>query len=124
MREQVNEFWERVTPLIKRKYPSIKEFCEKAGLNHLTFYNDKSRRFYPPIDNLKKMAEVLDVSIDYLVFGEAKNIKFDKETLIFVKKYQNARKPIKNIIGKILDGTTEKNSIENPNSSKIPNSTI
>ena len=69
-RERIKGFWERVTPLIRIKYPTIKAFCEDADLNLQTFYNDRARLYYPPMDNIRRMAEKLDVSLDYLVFGQ------------------------------------------------------
>ena len=102
MRERIEDFWERVTPLIKLKYPSIKDFCEDAGLNVQTFYNDRTRNYYPPMDNIKRMADKLDVPLDYLVFGETEGTGYSEETVLFIQKYRNANKPVRDIVDKIL----------------------
>lgn len=106
-RERIKGFWERVTPLIRIKYPTIKAFCEDADLNLQTFYNDRARLYYPPMDNIRRMAEKLDVSLDYLVFGDSKGTGFDEQTLSFIRKYNSATKPMKAVIDKILDDAVD-----------------
>lgn len=106
-RERIKGFWERVTPLIRMKYPTIKAFCEEADLNLQTFYNDRARLYYPPMDNIRKMADTLDVSLDYLVFGDSKGTGYDEETINFIQKYNSATKPIKVIIDKILSDAVD-----------------
>lgn len=62
--------FERIKEISKRKGMSLQTLAEKAGLGENSIYKWKTST--PKTDALVKVAEVLDVSIDYLLGQENK----------------------------------------------------
>lgn len=62
--------FERIKEASKRKGMSLQTLAEKAGLGINSIYKWKTRT--PKTDALVKVAEILDVSIDYLLGQENK----------------------------------------------------
>lgn len=60
--------FERIKEISKRKGMSLQTLAEKAGLGENSIYKWKTST--PKTDALVKVAEVLDVSIDYLLGQE------------------------------------------------------
>lgn len=79
----------RVLELLEEREISIKEFCEKANLRKNAIYDLDHN--YPNLANAIKMADALQVSLDYLVentdeevFVKAKHTNFN-----FYEKVEN-----------------------------------
>lgn len=58
-------FYERLLIEIEHKGMKPSEFSNKVGFSRTSFY--KFKKAYPTLENLIKIAEFLDVSIDYLL---------------------------------------------------------
>lgn len=103
MRKRTAEgFWSRLVPTIRQHYPSCKEFCRQNGINYQTFFNYKKDRFFPPMDVIRVMAEALDVSLDYLVYGRALGLGLDDCTLKVLEGYRDSNKTVRAVVESIL----------------------
>ena len=60
-----NEVAKRIKEIAKIQNSSIKEILTKAGLSQNTLSNMKTSM--PKVDNIAKIADYLDVSVDYLL---------------------------------------------------------
>lgn len=65
---------ERVLELIEARGMTIYDFCTKSGISESTMRRkiQQNADGLPTGETLKRMAETLDTSIDYLVYGERK----------------------------------------------------
>lgn len=63
--------FERIKKLAKMRGYSLTKLNDKAGLGTNSIYHWKTKT--PSTDNLKKVADVLDVSVDYLL-GDASDL--------------------------------------------------
>lgn len=82
-----------ITDILNDKNISISEFCNIAKINKNAIYELDNR--YPTLTNALKIADTLDVSLDYLLgisFDE--NINYDKDYKI--NFYENLDKFLKN----------------------------
>ncbi len=59
-----------LTDLLKEKRISIKELATACNISAKTLYEWKSNRTPRNLNDVKKVAEVLGVSLHYLIFGE------------------------------------------------------
>ena len=98
-KEQLNSgFWERFCTECQRQKISPSEMANKIGINMLAM-EKWSEGVLPRLDNLTNIAKVLNVSLDYLIFGETKSapkptVKKEKDPYQFVKSeefYQRMR---------------------------------
>jgi len=63
------EFYERVKRLAKTKSHSLQEFIISVGLNHDTYYSQKTAGNLPRLEDALQIAQALGTSIEYLVMG-------------------------------------------------------
>jgi transcriptional regulator with XRE-family HTH domain len=70
----------KITMLRKQKGLSQTDLAEKINCSRATLINYEGNKNTPSIEIAVKMAEVFDVSLDFLI-GEGSNSKFDKKTL-------------------------------------------
>lgn len=63
------DFWGRVEELQKRKGITLREACEKAGLNYGTAINQKSNATLPNLVSGVLLARQFDTSVEWLLFG-------------------------------------------------------
>lgn len=59
------DFYDRLLIEIERKGMKPSEFSEKVGFSRTSLY--KFKKAYPSLENLIKISEFLDVSVDYLL---------------------------------------------------------
>lgn len=83
---------ERIKKIAITRNISLKEVLEKAGLNKNTLTNFKTSM--PKADNLAKIADVLDCSVDYLLGREQKKeapspIDMDKRKARLIEIYDS-----------------------------------
>ena len=88
--------------MIKLRYRSVMEFCEKGGIKLQTLYNDRYYKRYPSVENLMKMAKALGVSIDYLLLETPMMRPITEEEAAFIQMFNDAEDSTKEIVGKIL----------------------
>ncbi|MDE5756205.1 MAG: helix-turn-helix domain-containing protein [Clostridia bacterium] len=67
-------FGERLYQLRKQKYISQEELADTLNLSRQSISKWELDQTYPDIDNLVRLAEYFEVSVDYLVTGEDKEI--------------------------------------------------
>ena len=66
----IEDFWERVKKLCKFMSVSQKDFALGMGLKSHTIQNQINHNIHPRLDQLIKMAEYLNISLDYLITGK------------------------------------------------------
>ena len=62
-------FWDRVLDLLERQDIPRKEFAAQIGISYSSIHNGVALGSVPSADIALKIAERLDVPIEYLVFG-------------------------------------------------------
>ena len=62
-------FWYRVNALIREKKYTQKVIADKIGVQYPRFRGWSHRNFYPDFNKIYAIAQVLDTTINYLVFG-------------------------------------------------------
>ena len=102
----IENFWARFDVVMKnRGYKSLKEFIEDVdcGIVYSTLLTKRAKRLLPEVDTLVKMAEELDVSVDYLLFGYVSETRrITGEEIQLLRKYQSATPVEKKAIKSIL----------------------
>lgn len=80
MKIKTNDFWRRVDQMVKEKNVTLKGFCASIGVAHSTFSNQRTYSVLPPkIEQVAAMAKYLDVTIDFLLYGNEENDPILKE---------------------------------------------
>ena len=98
----VKEFWQRLDASVRAKNTSYSALGSDLGFSAYTLYNDRSKQLYPRLSTLVKMCNHLNVSIDWLVFGEEKGIGYSETDLDMLRVYSSAPSDVKNIVSRIL----------------------
>lgn len=104
---KTTEFWQRLDSAVKAKYKTYVAFCKDCGFNLATMYNNKNRDRYLPVEYLPKVADKLNVSIDWLLTGETRNPEWELPEVETLKAYLNAPKSLREVVDKILKGVKE-----------------
>lgn len=84
-------FWDNLKRLCKAKNLKLGDFSNKIDISNTQLSNYNAFKRYPHITVLKKMANVLGVSIDYLLLGDKVDYtneisKRERDFLIFLKR--------------------------------------
>jgi transcriptional regulator with XRE-family HTH domain len=66
----VEFFWKMVKKEVERQKTSFEWLYRKTGISKGTFSSWKSRNLMPRADDAFKIAEALDVSVEYLLAGD------------------------------------------------------
>lgn len=102
----IENFWARFDIVLKnRGYQSLKDFIEdiNIGISYPTLLTKRSRKLLPEVDTLLKIAEELDVSVDYLLFGYVSETRrITGEEIQLLRRFQTASKVEQNAIKIIL----------------------
>lgn len=102
----IENFWNRFDVVMKnRGYKSLKEFIEDVdcGIAYTTLLTKRAKRLLPEVETLVKIAEELDVSVDYLLFGYVSETRrITGEEIQLLRKYQSANPTEKKAIKVIL----------------------
>ena len=64
------DFVKRIDGLLDEKHETRKTFCEQLGISQPTMATWKCRNIMPSITTIKRIADFLGVSLDFLVTGE------------------------------------------------------
>ena len=68
---EISSFWNRVEmALLKSDKKTLKDLCVRIDTPYQTMINQRAVGRYPSVDTLARMAEELDVSMDWLVTGK------------------------------------------------------
>ena len=81
------DFGAIILKLRKEKNWSQAELAKVAGVSHVIIGRYERAEALPSIEVAKKIADVFEVSLDYLV-GEGQNSSFDKKTLQRIQELQ------------------------------------
>jgi transcriptional regulator with XRE-family HTH domain len=85
---------DRISELRKTKNWSQNELASKADVSRVIIGRYERNEASPSIEVAKKIADALDVSMDYLV-GEGQNASFDKQTLQLIQDIESLEPNIK-----------------------------
>lgn len=82
----INGVWNRIDRLRKRKGLSLMDLQNHLTKNGNYIYTARSKGCLPSIDNLCKIADILDCSVDYLLGREQPKMKNNEVDLYEVEK--------------------------------------
>lgn len=95
MEIDINEFFNRIKERSKFLKITQAQLCEKSGLNLNGFRNQINRNIAPSISDACKIAEALDVSLDWLCFGEDNKVP-ECNVWLALEKLSELEKILKN----------------------------
>lgn len=102
----IENFWRRFDIVIhNRGYKSIIDFVEdiNCGISYRTFLTKRAKKKLPELDTLMLIAENLDVSVDYLLFGYvSEEHRITGEEIQLLRRYQRSTPVEKEAIKIIL----------------------
>lgn len=106
-RMDIKGFWTRTDTLLKAKGLTYVALCSKCeSVNLTTLYNNRSKEHYPSVEDILQIADALETSLDWLLFGTEKKVDLSESELQSVQFYLNAPKDVKDIVDKVLRGLT------------------
>jgi transcriptional regulator with XRE-family HTH domain len=91
-----------IADLRKEKDMSQTELANKTGISQVMVGKYERGDASPSIEVAKKIADALEVSLDYLV-GEGVNSKFDKSTLKRIEEIQQLEEDKKKTLFDVID---------------------
>ncbi len=83
-----NNFWGRVLDLLAQQDISRKEFAAQIGISYSSIHNGVSLDSIPSADIALKIANRLNTSIEYLIYGNSKSQSItgiNKEAFLYRK---------------------------------------
>lgn len=101
------DFWDNVKFELSKNNLTQKELASKAELNYRTLQNWIARNIQPDIFSAVKIAKALNVSAEYLLYGDS-NIS-DEEAVLIVR-FRRLSQEHKNLIKGIVAALAEKNN--------------
>lgn len=104
---------ERIKKLIEKKGITRKELEEKTGIKKTAIHNYLVENKLPGTEALYKIAQVLGVSIEYLLTGETTELNEKEKKLL--EDYRNSPKNIQEIVDKTLALNKKNNSVQASN---------
>lgn len=86
----------RIDLLLKQQGRTRKEFARQLNMSQSTVATWKSKNIMPPIDTIVRIADALNVSIDWLVTGKEfhyvnNQIDFNEEQKITINRLESIR---------------------------------
>lgn len=83
----------------KKKFNSAQEFANKLGVNRITVSHWENGKFEPSTDTLHRIADILDVSVEYLMGEEETPRKQDVQFMLlpYVSLFDHVRGEIGNM---------------------------
>jgi transcriptional regulator with XRE-family HTH domain len=91
-----------ISDLREAKAWNQSELADKSGVSRVMIGKYERGEAVPSIDAAKKIADALEVTLDYLV-GEGANAKFDKKTLKRFQEIEHLEEPKRNILFDLID---------------------
>ena len=112
----MNTLGERIIKLRKDKNMSQTTLAKKVGISYTQIGRYEIKDKQPPAEVLKKIADVLGTTIDYLVSGDtsekAKATLEDAKLLQQFKEVEKMDEEDKNVITKLIDAFIAKRKIQ------------
>lgn len=99
------DFWNTVKSELSYQGLTQKDLANKAELNYRTLQNWIARNIQPDIFSAVKIAKALNVSAEYLLYGD--NDISDMETVLLIKFRKLSEEQKKLIIG-VVSGLADK----------------
>ena len=94
---------QKIVRLRKQKKLSQAEVAQAVGVSRDAISKYERGDIVPSVENAKKIAEVLDVSLDYLVSNEEKQTVIDNGMLQRIVEIQKLSDPERNVILSVID---------------------
>ena len=92
---------------------SQQQLANKIGMSQQSIYNYETNKTEPDIESLKKLADVFDVSLDYLVNrqkpGEDPNYPISKNEYLLIENIRKLDTATRNNITQIINQLADKN---------------
>lgn len=112
----MNNLGDRVKDLRKQKNLSQSELAEMVGISYAQIGRYETKGSQPPAETLKKIADALGVSPDFLIYGtsddKAKTKLTDAELINQFKAIETMDDEDKNVIKKLIDAFITKKQIQ------------
>jgi Predicted transcriptional regulators len=107
---------DRIKDLRKQKNMSQSELADKVGISYAQIGRYETKGAQPPAETLKKIADALRVSPDFLIYGtsdeKAKTKLTDADLINQFKAIENMDEEDKNVIKKLIDAFITKKQIQ------------
>ena len=113
----MTELGNRIQELRKQIGLTQSQLAKKIGISHTQMARYEIKNVQPPADVLKKLADIFNTSIDYLVYGDAEqkaqqSIK-DNELLAQFKEVEEMDSKDKSTIKDIIDAFIKRSKLKN-----------
>lgn len=107
---------DRIKDLRKQKNLSQSELADKVGISYAQIGRYETKGSQPPAETLKKIADALGVSPDFLIYGtsdeKAKTKLTDADLINQFKAIENMDEEDKNVIKKLIDAFITKKQLQ------------
>lgn len=107
---------DRIKDLRKQKNLSQSELADKVGISYAQIGRYETKGSQPPAETLKKIADALGVSPDFLIYGtadeKAKTKLTDADLINQFKAIENMDEEDKNVVKKLIDAFITKKQIQ------------
>ena len=81
----MNMFWEKLKDILEYQNISLKELCAKAGLQQQSIYNAITTKTSPSLDTAIKIAQTLNLPVEYIYSGDDPQEITDEEIALIVR---------------------------------------
>lgn len=75
-------FWNNVKDLLKEKGINQTELAVQIGVGVRTFQDWVYRKAVPDLEKIKKIADILGVTVDYLITGKTQELSTEENKLL------------------------------------------
>lgn len=107
---------DRIKDLRKQKNLSQSELADKVGISYAQIGRYETKGSQPPAETLKKIADALGVSPDFLIYGtsdeKAKTKLSDADLINQFKAIESMDEEDKNVIKKLIDAFITKKQLQ------------
>jgi transcriptional regulator with XRE-family HTH domain len=107
---------DRIKDLRKQKNLSQSELADKVGISYAQIGRYETKGSQPPAETLKKIADALGVSPDFLIYGtsdeKAKTKLTDADLINQFKAIENMDEEDRNVVKKLIDAFITKKQLQ------------
>ena len=100
-------FWEKLKDILEYQNISLKELCAKAGLQQQSIYNAITRKTSPSLDTAIKIAQALNLPVEYIYSGKDPQEISDEEIAVIVQ-FRKLSPDNKNLVKCLIKALEEK----------------
>jgi transcriptional regulator with XRE-family HTH domain len=116
MAKQVSKLGDRIKDLRRKKNLSQSELADKAGVSYAQIGRYETKGSQPPANTLKKIADALGVSPDFLIYGasdeKAKAKLSDADLINQFKAIEDLDEEDRNVVKKLIDAFITKKQLQ------------